>query len=44
MSVVEMKLRLRSLFQLRDMLAYERGSMELFDLKEEAQTEIQELQ
>ena len=44
MSIEEMKARLRSLLHQRDMLSYERDSLELFDLMEEVETEIQELQ
>ena len=44
MEVEEMKVRLRSLLHQRDMLSYERDSLELFDLMEEVETEIQELQ
>ena len=44
MSVEEMRARLRSLLHRRDMLSYERGSLELYDLMEEVEKEIQELQ
>ena len=44
MSVEEMRARLRSLLHQRDMLSYERGSLELYDLMEEVEKEIQELQ
>ena len=44
MNVDEMKARLRALLHQRDMLAYEHASLELFDLMEEVEEEIQELQ
>ena len=53
MNVEEMKVRLRVLLHQRDMLAYEHASLEpayehagleLFDLMEEVEEEIQELQ
>ena len=39
-----MKARLRALLRQRDMLRFERDSLELFDLMEEVVEEIQELQ
>ena len=44
MNVEELKARLRALLHQRDMLAYEHASLELFDLIEEVDEEIQELQ
>ena len=44
MKVEEMKARLRALLHQRDMLRLERDSLELFDLMEEVDEEIQELQ
>ena len=44
MNVEEMKARLRALLHQRDMLRLERDSLELFDLMEEVDEEIQELQ
>ena len=44
MNVEELKARLRTLLHQRDMLRFERDSLELFDLMEEADEEIQELQ
>lgn len=44
MNVQELKARLRALLHQRDMLRYERGSLELFDLMEEVDEEIRELQ
>ena len=44
MNVEELKARLRALLHQRDMLAYEHASLELFDLIEEVEEEIQELQ
>ena len=44
MNAEELKARLRSLLHQRDMLAYERDSLELYDLFEEVDEEIQELQ
>ena len=43
MEVDEMKIRLRALLHQRDMLSYERDSLELFDLMAEIEEEIQEL-
>ena len=43
MNVEEMKARLRALLYQRDMLRFERASLELFDLMEEVDEEIQEL-
>ena len=43
MSLEEMKMRLRALFHQRDMLSYERDSLELFDLRMEIEEEIREL-
>ena len=42
MSVDKMKARLHALHQ-RDMLSYERDSLELFDLRNEIEDEIREL-
>ena len=44
MNVEELKARLRTLLHQRDMLRFERDSLELFDLIEEVEEEIQELQ
>ena len=44
MSVNEMKARLQTLLHQRDMLSYERDSLELFDLMAEIDDEIQKLQ
>ena len=44
MTVEELKARLRALLHQRDMLRFERDSLELFDLMEEVDEEIQELQ
>jgi hypothetical protein len=44
MNVEELKARLRTLLHQRDMLRFERDSLELFDLMEEVDEEIQELQ
>ena len=44
MNVEELKARLRSLLHQRDMLRFERDSLELFDLMEEVDEEIRELQ
>ncbi len=44
MNVEEMKARLRALLHQRDMLRLERGSLELYDLIEEVDEEIRELQ
>ena len=43
MNAEELKARLRSLLHQRDMLAYERDSLELFDLRNEIEDEIREL-
>ena len=43
MGVEELKARLRALFHQRDMLRFEPGSLELFDLMEEIDQEIEEL-
>ena len=43
MNAEELKARLRSLLHQRDMLAYERDSFELFDLRNEIEDEIREL-
>ena len=43
MEVEEMKVRLRSLLHQRDMLSYERDSLELYDLLEELEEEIRDL-
>lgn len=40
----ELKMRLRTLLHQRDMLSYERDSLELFDLRMEIEEEIRELQ
>ena len=40
----KLKARLRSLLRQRDMLALERDSLELFDLREEVEAEIRELE
>ena len=40
----ELKMRLRALLHQRDMLSYERDSLELFDLRMEIEEEIRELQ
>ena len=39
----ELKMRLRALLHQRDMLSYERDSLELFDLRMEIEEEIREL-
>ena len=39
----ELKMRLRALLHQRDMLSYERDSLELFDLRMEIDAEIREL-
>ena len=44
MNVEELKARLRALLHQRDMFRLERDSLELFDLMEEVEEEIQELQ
>lgn len=44
MSMEEMKARLQTLLHQRDMLRYERDSLELFDLMAEIDDEIQKLQ
>ena len=44
MNVEDLKARLRVLLHQRDMLAYEHASLELFDLIEEVDEEIRELQ
>ena len=44
MSIDEMKARLRALLHQRDMLRFEHDSLELFDLIEEVEEEIRELQ
>ena len=44
MNIEELKARLRSLLHQRDMLRFERDSLELFDLIEEVDEEIRELQ
>ena len=44
MNVEELKARLRTLLHQRDMLRFERDSLELFDIIEEVDEEIQELQ
>ena len=44
MNIEELKARLRSLLHQRDMLRFEHASLELFDLIEEVDEEIQELQ
>jgi hypothetical protein len=43
MNVEELKMRLRALLHQRDMLSYERDSMELDDLLQEIDAEIREL-
>ena len=43
MNVEELKMRLRALLHQRDMLSYERDSMELDDLRMEIDAEIREL-
>lgn len=43
MGVEELKARLRALLHQRDMLRYERDSLELFDLMEEIDKEIEQL-
>ena len=43
MSVDKMKARLHALLHQREMLAYERDSLELFDLRNEIEDEIREL-
>ena len=43
MGVEELKARLRALLHQRDMLLFERDSLELFDLMEEIDQEIEEL-
>lgn len=43
MNVEELKMRLRALLPQRDMLSYERDSMELDDLLQEIDAEIREL-
>ena len=43
MTIEEMKARLRALLYQRDMLAYERDSLELFDLRSEIEEEIRKL-
>ena len=44
MNVDELKARLRALLHQRDMLRFERDSLELFDLMEEVNEEIRELE
>ena len=44
MNVEDLKARLRVLLHQRDMPAYEHAGLELFDLMEEVEEEIQELQ
>ena len=44
MNTEEMKARLRALLHQRDMLCFERDSLELFDLMEELDEEIHELE
>lgn len=44
MNVEDLKARLRVLLHQRDMPAYEHAGLELFDLMEEVDEEIQELQ
>ena len=44
MNVEELKARLRALLHQRDMLRFERDSLELLDLLEEVDEEIRELQ
>lgn len=43
MEVKEMKVRLQSLLHQRDMLSYERDSLELYDLLGEIEEEIRDL-
>ena len=43
MGVEELRARLRALLHQRDMLRFERDSLELFDLMEEIDQEIEEL-
>ena len=43
MNAEELKARLRSLLHQRDMLAYERDILELFELRDEVENEIREL-
>jgi hypothetical protein len=43
MEVEQLKMQLRTLLHQRDMLTYERDSLELFDLITEIEEEIQEL-
>ena len=43
MNIDEMKAKLRALLHQRDMLSYERDSMELDDLLQEIDAEIREL-
>ena len=43
MGVEELKARLRALLHQRDMLRYERDSLELYDLLDEIDREIEEL-
>ena len=43
MNVEELKMRLRALLHQRDMLSYERDSMDLDDLLQEIDAEIREL-
>lgn len=43
MGVEELKARLRALLHQRDMLRYERDSLELFDLMEKIDKEIEQL-
>lgn len=43
MGVEELKARLKALLHRRDMLRYERDSLELFDLMDEIDREIEEL-
>ena len=44
MNAEELKARLRSLLHQRDMLAYEHDILELFDLRNEIESEIRELE
>ena len=44
MSIEEMKAHLRAILHQRDMLRFERDSLELFDLMEELEQEIHELE
>ena len=44
MNTKEMKARLRALLHQRDMLCLERDSLELFDLMEELEEEIREIE